>query len=198
MKTWHKWALSIIVIVGVAVCIKSCADRKKPDLTIAYIGNDFVNRDMFEKNVGKISPLCADITSDGEISIDVTEISYSDTLSHADRSNSNQKMTNAIGNGSARLYFIEEEYVKKNMDIGVFADLSELCKDECKTIENSNGEVVAISVFGKGKVSELGMKPTKTMYVAVRKITEMDSFWVDNAPEQNKSAMKVAEYVLAD
>ncbi|MBQ7876206.1 MAG: hypothetical protein IJ316_02850 [Clostridia bacterium] len=198
MKTWHKIAIAIIVIVGVVVCVKSCVDRKSPDLTIAYIGKDFVNRESYDKNVTKLYNLCSDITGDGDISIDIMEISYSDELSHSDKSNSNQKMTNAVGNGAARLYFIEEEYVTKNLDVDVFCDLTELYDGKRSVIKNSSGQIVAISVKGSKKVAELGIEPKENLYIAIRKITEMDNFWNNSVQEQNTSATNIAEYILAN
>lgn len=198
MKTWHKIALAIIVIVGVIVCIKSCMDRKSPDLTIAYIGEDFISREAYDENVTKLSHLCSDITGDGSISIDIMEISYNDELSHSDKSNSNQKMTNAIGNGAARLYFIEEEYVTKNLDVDVFYDLTKLYDGKRSVIKNSSGQIVAIGVKGSKKVAELGIEPKEDLYIAVRKITEMDNFWNNSVQEQTNSAIRIAEYILAN
>ncbi len=196
MKTWHKIAIAIIVIVGVIVCVKSCMDRKSPDLTIAYIGEDFVNRESYDENVTKLYPFCSDITGDGGISIDIMEISYNDELSHSDKSNSNQKMTNAVGNGAARLYFIEEEYVTKNLDVDVFYDMTNLYDGKRNVITNSSGQIVAISVKGSKKVAELGIEPKENLYIAIRKITEMDDFWVDSVKEQNASAINIAKYIL--
>ncbi len=198
MKTWHKIAIAIIVIVGIVICIKSCVDRKQPDLTIAYIGEDFVNRESYDKNISKLYELCSDITGDGSISIDIMEISYNDELSHSDKSNSNQKMTNAVGNGAARLYFIEEEYVTKNLEVDVFYDMTELYDGKRSVIKNPSGQIVAISVKGSKKVAELGIEPKENLYISIRKITEMDTFWINNVEEQNASAINIAKHILAN
>lgn len=198
MKTWQKIALVIIAVVGVALCIKSCVDKKQPDLTMAYIGNGFVNLEKYEESVGELYDYCTDVNNDGEVVIDIMEISYNKELSQADKSNSSQKMTNAVGNGAARLYLIEEEYVKKNLDVGVFADLSDIAGDYDSVITNSSGEVVAIGVFGNEKVARLGIEPEKNLYLAVRKITEMDNVWRENVQEESAAAMNVAGYILED
>lgn len=198
MKTWHKIAIAVIVVVGIAVCVKSCVDKKEPDLTMAYIGKQFVNRDVYEENVKDLYGACKDITGDGEISIDIMEISYNDELSHADKSNANQKMTNAIGNGAARVYFIEKEYVEKNLEVGVFEDLTDFDVSGGKAVRDSSGKVVAIGVEGNKKVRALGIEPTDELYVAIRKITEMDEFWVKDVKTQNESARNVVKYILED
>lgn len=197
MKTWHKVALAIIVIVGTVICIKSCIDKKAPDLTIAYIGDDFVNREIYDKNVAKLYPMCKDITGDGEINIDIMEISFSDQLNSSDKANSKQKLMNALGNGAARLYFIEEKYVnKKNLDVGVFDDLTEVYDGKKNVIKNSAGEIVAISIKGSKKVAALGIEPKEGLYIAVRKISDMDEFWVNNPEAQNKAAMEIVKYII--
>ncbi len=198
MKTWHKIALAIIAIVGVMLCVKSCVDKKQPDLTMAYIGNGFVNLEKYEESVGELYDYCTDVNNDGETVVDIMEISYNKELSQADKSNSSQKMANAVGNGAARLYFIEEEYVKKNLDVGVFEDLTDFATDGDTVIKDSDGRVVAIGVFGNEKVAKIGIEPEKNLYLAIREITEMDNVWRDNVQGENAAARNVAKYILED
>lgn len=194
MKTWHKWVLAIIVIVGIIVCIKSCMDRKTPDLTIAYIGEGFVDREAFDENKGLITPLCEDIDSDGEINIDVMEISFNEELTHADKSNAQSKMTNAIGAGAARLYFIEESYMMQNASTGFFADISSLGGG----YKNTDGQVVAISVKGNKKLDRMGIDTESDIYLAIRVVSEVDTITDKKIAEKDKSAWNVAEYILND
>lgn len=194
MKTWHKIALVIIVIVGILISIKSCVDKKTSDITLAYIGESFVDRELFDKSVTDLSSVCTDVNSDGEVIIDIMEISFNDSLSEADKQNSESKLTNAIGAGVARVYFIEEKYLINNASSGFFADLSQLGEG----FKNASGETVAISIKGNEKVASLGIDTSKNIYLAVRIVSEIDAVMDKNIEKKHSMAMDIAEYILKD
>lgn len=192
MKTWHKIALAVIVIVGVLISVKSCVDKRNADIILAYIGDSFVDREGFEENVGDVEKLCEDINSDGEVHVDLMEISFNEELSQADKQNSEGKLANAVGAGAARVYFIEEKYVMNNASSGVFADISHLGDG----FKNASGEVVAISIKGNEKVQKLGIDTSGDLYLAVRIVSEIDTVIDKNIEAKHSLAMKIAEYVL--
>ena len=171
MKKWHKIALLLVVIIGVLVAVKSCIDKKEADITMAYIGDDFVDFPAFEIGREALAALCDDINNDGEVWIDMTEISFSDQLGQGGRQNSFQKLTSAVGMGTARVYILEEKYVISNVSSGVFADLSHLGEG----FVSPDGKTVAISVEGNKTVESLGIKASEDMYIAVREVSEMDT-----------------------
>lgn len=194
MKKYYKQILAVIIIIGVIVCIKSCADRKEPDITVAYIGYDFADRDLFEKNIASVTQGCEDITGDGSFTVDLMEISFNKALNEADKSNAQSKLTRAIGLGSARLYFIDKEYVEKNKDAGVFADISDLGEG----ILNNLGETVAISLTGNEKLSAIGIENGENMYLAIRIVSEMDTVSDKKINEKNSAAWNIAKNILAN
>lgn len=194
MKTWHKWALIIVVVVGLLISVKSCIDKREADITLAYIGDGFVDRELFEKNAPMLQDVCADVNSDGEVNVDLMEISYNESLSQADKQNSDGKMANAVGAGFARVYFIEERYIVNNASSGVFEDLSHLGDG----FKNSSGEVVGISIKGNKKAEMLGVDTDNDIYLAVRIVSEMDAFTDKNIEAKHLAAMKIAEYILKD
>lgn len=193
MRRQTKVLIAIVVFLGLIVCVKSCIDRKTPDITLAYIGDGFIDRTLFEENMKNLSPFCADIDSDGEINIDMMEISFSEELGQADRQNASQRMANAVGAGVARVYFIEEKYVINNASSGVFADIAALGDG----FKNAEGQVVAVSVKGNEKVRELGIEPDEDLYIAVRIVSEIDEVTDKNISAKHASAMKIAEYILS-
>lgn len=192
MKKWHKVALAVIVIIGILIAVKSCVDKKNPDITFAYIGDGFVNREAFEENVKSLDELVEDIDSDGEKNVDLMEISFNEELGAADRQNAMQKMANALGQGAARVYFIEEKYVINNAEAGVFADISDLGEG----YKNSDGETVAISIKDNKKVSLLGIDTDEDIYLAVRIVSEIDELTDKHIDEKHESAMNIARYIL--
>lgn len=194
MKKYYKQILAVIIIIGIIVCIKSCVDRKEPDITVAYIGYDFADRDLFEKNIASVTQGCPDITGDGSFTVDLMEVSFNKALNEADKSNAQSKLTRAIGLGSARLYFIDKEYVEKNKDAGVFANISELGEG----ILNNQGETVAISLAGNEKLSAIGIENGDNMYLAIRIVSEMDTVTDKKINEKNSAVWNMAKNILAN
>ncbi len=191
MKRRYKIALIVIVVIGVLISIKSCVDRKNPDVTAAYIGDGFVNYEAFEACC--FDSVFSDVNSDGKHQISLMEISFNEELSQADRQNSMQKMSNALGMGSARVYFIDEKYAIANSSAGVFCDLSHLGDG----LKNSDGEVVAISIRGNEKVAKMGIDTESDLYLAVRVISEVDAAVDKNIGIKHQAAMELAEYILS-
>ena len=194
MKTWHKWALIIIVIVGVLVSIKSCMDKRDADIVMAYIGDGFVDRELFTNNVDILQSVCSDINNDGEVYVDMMEISFNESLSQADKQNSEGKLANAIGAGVARVYFMDEKYVVNNASSGVFCDLSHLGEG----FKNAEGETVAISIKGNEKAKLLGVDTDGDIYIAVRLVSEIDTLTDKNIQKKHTQAMEIAKFILND
>lgn len=193
MKTWHKWALIIIVVVGVLISVKSCVDRKTPDITLAYIGDGFLDRQAFEENKGIVLGRAgADINGDGEFNADMMEISFNDSLTEADKQNSERKLTNALGVGVARIYFIEGKYLMNNASSGVFEDISRFGDG----FKNASGEVVGIEITGNEVAESLGVDITGDIYLAVRIVSEIDTLTDKNIEKKHALAMDIAEYIL--
>lgn len=191
MKKWHKIALIVIVVVGVLVSVKSCIDKETPDVTVAYIGSNFVDYNAFYENNGDMENVCLDVNNDGEVVVELMEISFNNSLSQSDRENASKKLTNALGAGAARVYFIEEGYVINNASAGVFADLSALGDG----LKNSLGEVVAINIQGNEKLEKMGID-TSNLYLAVRIVSEMDTVTDKNINAKHESAINIAKYIL--
>lgn len=193
MKKRYKIILALIAAVGVGVCIKSCVDREKADLTLAYIGHGFVDRELFKENRGELENAVGDVDGDGKAVCGIEEISFNENLAPADFSNAMQKLTNAVGQGSARVYITEKSFVEDNKDNDVFADISYLSEEG---IKNSAGEVVAIDVSGCEKIAMLGIENGEGMYIAVRKVSEMDSVWYENTDGIDAAARRAVQYLL--
>ncbi|MBR5535634.1 MAG: hypothetical protein IKU60_03190 [Clostridia bacterium] len=192
MKAWQKWALIIAVVIGILVAVKSCVDKREPDITLAYIGDNFIDRSMYDENVDCLHSVCRDVNSDGEIHVDIMEISYNESLGQSDRQNADGKLMNAIGYGAARVYFIEEKYAMKNASGGFFADISHLGEG----FKNADGQTVAISIKDNEKAESLGIDTSGEIYLAVRVISEVDNITDKNINAKHSLAMDIAEYIL--
>ena len=188
-----KIILLIIVIVGVVVCVKSCIGKREADLKLAYVGYGFVDTMKFDAFKDELGEIVGDINGDGKALCEMTEISFNENLTSADFANSQQKLMSAVGNGAARLYIMNYDFVEANKDNDVFKDLSNLSGEG---IRNSAGEIVAISLKNSKSVLQMGLSGEEELYIAVRKISEMDSVMYKNIEKVDKAADIAAEYIL--
>ncbi len=195
MKKRYKIILAIIVIVGVLIAVKSCMDKVEPDLVMAYIGYDFTDKTMFEENGAELSEAVGDVNGDGQLKVEILEISFSETLSEGDFSNSQRKMASAVGGGTARLYFIDKVFFDKNRNSGVFADMSEFSTDGVK---NSDGQVIAFDISENERVKEIGIKNTENLYLALRVVSEMDHVYDSGIGKKDEAARRAARWILED
>lgn len=193
MKTWHKTILIIIVAIGVFICVKSCVDKREADITLAYIGDGFLDRAMFDAGIEDLDEICGDINKDNAVQIDMMEISFNESLTQSDIQNSRQKLASALGAGVARVYFIEEKYLINNAESGIFADMSHF-GDGFKT---GGGKVVAISLKGNEKAKRLGIDTEGDIYIALREVSEMDAVLYKDLELKNKAAENIVKYILS-
>ena len=149
-------------------------------------------RELFEENINLITKECSDLTGDGRFNVELMEISFSEQLGYADKSNSTQKMTNAIGMGTARLYIMDKSHVLSNKDKGVFADVSHFGEG----IVNTNGETVAVSLKGNKILDKLGIDSTEELYLALRIVSEVDAVMDKGILKKDEAVRKMAEAIL--
>lgn len=193
MKAWHKIILIIIIAVGIFICVKSCVDKREADITLAYIGDGFLDRDMFDRGVEDLNKVCGDINGDNAVQVDMMEISFNESLTQSDIQNSRQKLTSALGAGVARVYFIEEKYLINNAESGIFADMSQFGSG----FKTGGGKVVAISLKGNEKAQRLGIDTQGDIYIALRDVSEMDTVLYKDIELKNKAAENIVKYILS-
>ncbi len=193
MKKYYKYIIGAVVIIGLVICFKSCIDKKESDVVIAYIGNDFVNRELFEENISLITDECTDITGDGEFTVELMEISFNEALGYADKSNSDKKLANAIGMGTARLYIMDKNHVLSDKEDGVFADVSHLGEG----IRNSAGQTIAISLKGNANLKKIGIDSNEDLYLAIRIVSEVDKAMDKNIAKKDEAVRNMAEAILS-
>ncbi len=193
MKKRYKIILAIIVIAGVLVAVKSCMNKVEPDLVMAYIGYDFTDKTMLEENGAELSEAVGDVNGDGQLKLEILEISFSENLSEGDFSNSQRKMASAVGGGTARLYFIDKNFLDKSKDSEVFADMSEFGTDGVK---NSTGQVIAFDISDNERVREIGIKNTENLYLALRVVSEMDHIYDSDIDKKDEAARRAVRWIL--
>lgn len=194
----NKWKIAIaaVIVIGITVCVKSCADRREADLRMAYIGYGFVNMEKFEGAEGLFEAV-GDVNGDGAAICEMVEISFNETLSSADFANSQQKLMNAVGNGNSRVYIINKKFLDANLENDVFADISFFARPSDKEVTDAEDKTIAISLEGNEKIKELGIDQNEELYIAVRKVSEMDGVMYKNIEELDAAAQRAVQYILS-
>ncbi len=187
--------LAVAALIGVIVAVRSCTDRVEPDLVISYIGENYFDSEAFYDNVSTLEAVIDDINGDGKKYIEISVIPFTSNVSAAQQQSNLAKNTLSVGQGQSRVYIIDKAYcqnIYENQD--VLADLSDFVREGDDVLTNENGVVCAISVEGNRLLEKLGLSDTEDVYIALRKITEMDYVnFKDPGPEE---MTEVAEAVI--
>ncbi len=187
--------LAVAALLGVIVAVRSCTSRVKPDLIISYIGENYFSSEAFYDNVSVLEEVIDDINGDGKKYIEISVIPFTSNVTAAQQQSNLAKNTMSVGQGKSRVYIIDKAYAQniyKNQD--VLADLSDFVSEGDDVLTDENGVVYAISVEGNKLLEKLGLDDSEDVYIALRKITEMDHVNYKNpGPEE---MTKVAEAVI--
>lgn len=193
-----KWFILLFfaVLLGVIVAAKSCASRVEADLVISYIGEGYFDSEAFYANVSPLEDALDDITGDGAKKAEAVSISFSSNLTAAQEQANLTKMSMSMGHGDSRVYFIEKNYCMRYAEQDILADLSEFDFGEAKTLSNSKGEIYAVSIRDNPFVKELGIDDTENLYIALRKVSEMDTVEFENIADIDRNARKAVELII--
>ena len=189
--------LVIITVIGIIVAVRSCTEKVDADLTIAYIGDELFNSDVFYPAAPEIEAEIDDINGDGKRKIELVTITFNKNITFSQEQSNMAKMTMSMGQGQSRLYFMDKEYCERYADSEILMDISDIAGGR-EVLTNEQGKVYAISMNGNNNLRRLGLIDTSEVYAAVRAITEMDyiNFKNPGPEEMNEAAMDVLMYIL--
>ncbi len=190
--------LAAALILGIAVAVKSCSSRKKPDLVVSYIGENYFSSEQFYENISVLADEIDDINDDGKKEIEFSNISFGSNLTASQEQNNLTKLTMSMGQGESRIYLMDKAYCMRYADNEILADLTDYAPDGAKVLTDNSGKIYGICVEGSQLVQSLGLDDTEEVYVSLRAITEMDYVnFKDPSPEEiDKTARTVLELLI--
>ena len=183
-----------VLIIGVIVAVRSCAGRKKPDMIITYIGENYFDSDRFYAESDRLSGGIDDVNGDGERIAELVTISFGTSLTQSQEQNNYTRLTMSIGGGESRVYIMDKAYAARFADSEFLADVSEYAGEDA--LINDAGKVYGISVEGNGLLRSLGLDDTENVYIALRAVTELDSATNDNIARIDAGARKILQYII--
>ena len=187
--------LALIIAAGVAVAVRSCAAREKPDLTLTYIGENYFSSDRFYDARRLIEDNIDDVNGDGKRIAEIAVISFGTNITGAQEQNNLTRLTMSIGGGESRVYIMDKAYAARFADSEALADVAGLASGG-KVLTNESGKAYAVSVEGNPVLERLGLSDTEDVYIALRAVSEMDGINFENIDAIDASARKAFEYII--
>ncbi len=186
--------LALVITAGVAVAVRSCAAREKPDLTLTYIGENYFSSDRFYDARRLIEDNIDDVNGDGKRVAEIAVISFGTNITGAQEQNNLTRLTMSMGGGESRIYIMDKGYAVRYADSEVLADVADFASGDALT--NADGKVYAVSVEGNPVLERLGLSDSEDVYIALRAVTEMDGVNFKNIDAIDAAARKAYEYII--
>ena len=186
--------LALVITAGVAVAVRSCAAREKPDLTLTYIGENYFSSDRFYDARRLIEDNIDDVNGDGKRVAEIAVISFGTNITGAQEQNNLTRLTMSMGGGESRIYIMDKGYAVRYADSEVLADVADFASGDALT--NADGKVYAVSVEENPVLERLGLSDSEDVYIALRAVTEMDGVNFKNIDAIDAAARKAYKYII--
>ena len=162
---YYKWHLFFLVLIVICVgfVLSNVTQQKEPDLTIGYVGKNYINVQTFNDNKTTIELLLHDANGDGE------KISSIGAYAVDLESDLHEVFEKLIDKDSYDLFIAEKTAFTKYKDKSVFATATEyvsLTKEPFETLKDDSGRVYAVSVENIDFVKRMGIVDSTDLYVA--------------------------------
>ncbi len=197
---YYKWhtIVGIFIAIVLIISLKDCSNRVDPDLSIVYIGENYIKDEVAEQLKDYLSEHIKDINANDKVEIvflplvvPEKPVSEQDFVIH-------QRIMLEYAAGDSLIYFIDKNNLNKAITQGAFQSLDELIEKEISYInetslvklkleEETEEHTYAISLENNEFMRDIGF-PTKDLYMAQRTIRE----------KEKKDEKKIAEYENAN
>ena len=170
---YYKWhvILTVIAVLVAGLIFKSCTSVKEPDVNIAYISEASVSTETYDKLFEELKKnnLILDVNGDGETGFyfDPTIVKFTNATSEDYQIY--EKLQVVLSAGSQSL-ILAHQYALEDFE-WAFDDIGKYAKDSDKTVSNSKGAVIGISVEGNEFLESIGIS-TENLYVSMHLRTE--------------------------
>ncbi len=167
-RLWQYYKWHILFLVLIAICVgfifSNMTQKKEPDISICYIGKNYINVQTFNDNKKTIELLLHDANGDGEKFSAIS--AYPVDL----ESDLHEVFEKIVGKDTQDIFISEKTAFTKYEDKSVFVtaseyvDLSELPVD---TLKDDDGRVYAVSLDKSRFMERLGFaKDVTGLYIA--------------------------------
>ena len=159
---WHLFFL-VLIIICVGFVLSNVTHKKEPDLTIGYVGKNYINVQTFNDNKKTIELLLHDANGDSE------KISSIGAYAVDLESDLHEVFEKLIDKDSFDLFIAEKTAFTKYADKSVFATATEyanLVEKPADTLKDDKGRVYAVSLEGIDFLKRMGIVDSTDLYIA--------------------------------
>ena len=192
-KFWQFYKWHILFLVLIAICVgfvlSNVTQKEEPDLSICYVGKNYINVQTFNDNKRTLELLLHDSNDDGKKS---TVISAYPVDLESDLHEVFKKM---VERDTEDIFIAEKTAFTKYEDKSVFATASEyvdLSKLNVDTLKDDDGRVYAVSLEGCPYLKRLGIFDDTDLYIAAANPADGGEL-----TKKHKNGRNIAGYILA-
>ncbi len=161
---WHLLFLLLIIICFI-FAFTNMTSSTEPDITIGYIGTNYVNVQTFNDNKGDIEKVLADANDDDKT------IAQMHTYTVDLQSDLDETFVDMVDSGDYDIYISNKEAFKTFEDKSQFVTaneyISDIESDKYETIKDKSGRIYAVSLKDNDYAKRLGIMDTTDVYIAV-------------------------------
>ena len=161
---WHLLFLLLIIICFI-FAFTNMTSSTEPDITIGYIGTNYVNVQTFNDNKSDIEKVLADANDDDKTIAQMN--AYTVDL----QSDLDETFVDMVDSGDYDIYISNKEAFKTFEDKSQFVTaneyISDIESDKYETIKDKSGRIYAVSLKDNDYAKRLGIMDTTDVYIAV-------------------------------
>jgi|LSQX01.1.fsa_nt_gb hypothetical protein len=203
---WYYYKVHTIVAIFIAfiliMTLKDCANRIEPDVSIAYIGGNYIGYEAVEDIKSSLSDIITDINGDekSEVSLQILNIS-GDSKSEEEIAMQQRAML-LFAAGEVELLIVDKEQFQRYASQGFFEPIPDLADKYSISIEDfpelkvtqqeeKEEDIYGLPLEGSKFLGEKGVR-TEEHYLALKVVA------LKEKDDENKLAMYDNAYLIID
>ena len=185
---WYYYKIHVIVGVFIAILLaitlRDCANNIEPDLTIAYMGKNYISEEIGQVLKDQLSKVLADVNNDERVELSFLPIILTDDIKSETDIAMQQKAMIVIASGEAQMFLLDSSNLKKLISQGALQPLDDVVSQYNIDIEQypeikatAEGEqephIYGLPLDGNRIFEEKGLQ-TEDLYIAIRVMSQGD------------------------
>lgn len=193
-RFWHYYKWHILFLALIVVCVTfiltSVTQRHEPDLSICYIGKNYINVQTFDDNKKMIEDILHDANKDEK---KVASISAYPVDTESDLHEVFEKIAEK---DTFDIFISEKTAFSKYEDKSIFVTAGEyvnLSKLPVETLKDENGRIYAVSLEKCPFLKRLGIFDATDLYIAA-----VDAKGGGELTGNRKNGRNITQYILTE
>ena len=189
---YYKWHILFLALITICVgfILMNVTQKQEPDLSICYVGKNYINIQTFDDNKKMIEDLLHDANKDEK---KVASVSAYPVDTESDLHDAFEKL---VEKDTFDIFISEKTAFTKHKDKSVFVTANEyvnLSKLPVETLKDENGRVYAVSLEKCKFLERFGIFDATDLYIAAVDATEGEEL-----TGNRKNGRNIAGHILTE